>query len=84
MADELVSNAIQHSKSGEPSGTFRLRLTNRPGMSVRVEVADVDGRCVRLDGESCADAENSEGADCASSARWPSRGACTEMRPTAR
>jgi hypothetical protein len=23
MADELVSNAIQHGKSGEPSATFR-------------------------------------------------------------
>lgn len=44
MADELVSNAIQHTCSGESAGTFRVRVTVRAGTSVLVEVADAGGR----------------------------------------
>jgi serine/threonine-protein kinase RsbW len=61
MADELVSNAIQHSKSGEPNGTFRLRLTVRPGTSVRVEVADAGGAWAGQTGEPRADEHNLRG-----------------------
>jgi anti-sigma regulatory factor (Ser/Thr protein kinase) len=44
MADELVSNAVQHSDSREPGGTFGVRLEVRSGESVQVEVADAGGR----------------------------------------
>jgi serine/threonine-protein kinase RsbW len=60
MADELVSNAIQHSKSGEPGGMFRLRLTARRKTSVRVEVADSGGRWAP-DGEPFTDGDRLRG-----------------------
>jgi serine/threonine-protein kinase RsbW len=47
MADELVSNAVQHSDSREPGGTFRVRVQVRHGESVRVEVADGGGTWAR-------------------------------------
>ena len=43
MADELVSNAVLHSDSRKPGGTFELRVKVRRGESVRVEVADAGG-----------------------------------------
>jgi serine/threonine-protein kinase RsbW len=55
MADELVSNAIQHSNSQRPGGTFRVRVRVQPGRSVRVEVADAGGRWARPGSEPCAD-----------------------------
>lgn len=47
MADELASNAVQHSNSRAPGGTFGLRVLVRRGESVRVEVADAGGRWAR-------------------------------------
>jgi serine/threonine-protein kinase RsbW len=52
MADELASNAVQHSNSRAPGGTFGLRVLARRGESVRVEVADAGGRWAR---PGCAD-----------------------------
>jgi anti-sigma regulatory factor (Ser/Thr protein kinase) len=43
MADELVTNAVLHSRSHEPGGTFRLRILISDGDSVRIEVADAGG-----------------------------------------
>jgi anti-sigma regulatory factor (Ser/Thr protein kinase) len=43
MADELVSNAVQHSDSREPGGTFGVRVQVRADESVQVEVADAGG-----------------------------------------
>jgi serine/threonine-protein kinase RsbW len=43
MADELVTNAVLHSKSHEPDGMFRLHILISEGHSVRVEVADAGG-----------------------------------------
>ncbi len=39
---ELVTNAVLHSRSGQPGGWFAVRATVRAG-SVRVEVADEGG-----------------------------------------
>jgi len=47
MADELVSNAVLHSNSGRPGGTFGLRVLARPRESVRVEVTDAGGAWAR-------------------------------------
>jgi anti-sigma regulatory factor (Ser/Thr protein kinase) len=47
MADELASNAVQHSNSRASGGTFGLRVLVRRGESVRVEVADAGGRWAR-------------------------------------
>jgi anti-sigma regulatory factor (Ser/Thr protein kinase) len=38
--DELVANAIQHSRSGLPSGTVTVRVAVAPGKWLRVEVED--------------------------------------------
>jgi serine/threonine-protein kinase RsbW len=43
VADELVTNAVLHSRSHEPGGTFRLRILISDGDSVRIEVADAGG-----------------------------------------
>ena len=40
LADELAANAIAHSHSGQPGGTFTVRLTHVPGGHVRAEVQD--------------------------------------------
>jgi serine/threonine-protein kinase RsbW len=40
LASELAANAIAHSDSGRPGGTFTVRLTHEPGSGVRAEVAD--------------------------------------------
>jgi serine/threonine-protein kinase RsbW len=40
LASELAANAIAHSHSGRPGGTFTIRLTHEPGCGVRAEVAD--------------------------------------------
>jgi anti-sigma regulatory factor (Ser/Thr protein kinase) len=47
MADELVTNALQHTKSREPGGTFGVRVLVCHGEWVRVEVADAGGRWAR-------------------------------------
>jgi serine/threonine-protein kinase RsbW len=38
--DELVVNAIQHSRSGLPGGTVTIRVAVTPGKGLRVEVED--------------------------------------------
>jgi hypothetical protein len=38
--DELVANAIQHSRSGLPGGEITVRVVTRPGRWLRVEVED--------------------------------------------
>lgn len=50
MADELVTNAVLHSNSHEPGGTFRLRVLVCDGDSVRIEVADSGGEWARSGG----------------------------------
>jgi serine/threonine-protein kinase RsbW len=47
MADELASNAVQHSNSRAPGATFGLRVLVHRGQSVRVEVVDAGGRWTR-------------------------------------
>jgi serine/threonine-protein kinase RsbW len=43
-ADELVTNAIQHSRSGLPGGTITVRVITQPGQWLRVEVEDAGPR----------------------------------------
>lgn len=43
LASELVANAIRHSRSGQPGGTFTVRASIRPGVCARVEVVDQGG-----------------------------------------
>jgi serine/threonine-protein kinase RsbW len=40
LASELAANAIAHSHSGRPGGTFTIRLSHEPGSAVQAEVAD--------------------------------------------
>lgn len=42
-ASELATNAIRHSASGWPGGTFTVRAEIRPGRSVHLEVHDEGG-----------------------------------------
>jgi len=44
--DELVANAVQHSRSGLPGGEITVRVVTRPGEWLRVEVED-QGPCLR-------------------------------------
>lgn len=43
LASELATNAIRHSRSGHPDGTFTVRATLYPGHCVCVEVTDYGG-----------------------------------------
>ncbi len=43
LASELVTNAIMHSRSGEPGGTFTIRAELRQGEYARLEVEDLGG-----------------------------------------
>ena len=40
LASELAANAIAHSHSGRPGGSFTVCLTHEPGSGVRAEIAD--------------------------------------------
>jgi len=40
---ELAANAVVHSNSRRPGGTFTVRIERRPGAFIRIEVED-DGR----------------------------------------
>lgn len=42
-ASELAANAVLHSDSRRPGGTFTVRVESRPGAHVRVEVEDGGG-----------------------------------------
>lgn len=43
LASELAANAIQHSRSGRPGGTFTVGVTLYPGQYAWVEIADQGG-----------------------------------------
>ena len=47
LACELATNAVLHSRSGRPDGTFTVRATLYPGDYAWVEVADEDGPWTR-------------------------------------
>lgn len=59
VASELAANAVVHSASGEPGGTFWVHLTTVPDEYVRVEVCDQGGSWVRRD----QDGERPHGLD---------------------
>jgi serine/threonine-protein kinase RsbW len=40
---ELAANAVLHSNSRRPGGTFTVRIENRPGACIRIEVEDDGG-----------------------------------------
>ena len=40
---ELATNAVLHSNSGRPGGTFTVRIGSRPGADIRIEVEDDGG-----------------------------------------
>jgi len=40
LTDELVANAVQHSRSGLPGGEITVRVITEPGEWLRVEVDD--------------------------------------------
>jgi anti-sigma regulatory factor (Ser/Thr protein kinase) len=40
---ELATNAVLHSRSRRPGGTFTVRIETRPGAYIRVEVEDDGG-----------------------------------------
>jgi anti-sigma regulatory factor (Ser/Thr protein kinase) len=42
--DELVANAVQHSRSGLPGGTLTVRISADPGCWLRVDVVDAGPR----------------------------------------
>jgi len=42
-ASELATNAARHSRSGLRGGTFTMRVTVAPGVSVRVDIQDDGG-----------------------------------------
>jgi len=56
---ELAANAVVHSASGEPGGTFSARLSAIPGEYVRLEVRDQGGPWVQRD----QDGERPHGLD---------------------
>src|SRR5579862_6274698 len=43
LASELATNAVVHSKSGQPGGTFTVRAEVRPGDYAWLEVEDQGG-----------------------------------------
>jgi anti-sigma regulatory factor (Ser/Thr protein kinase) len=43
LASELATNAVTHSRSGEPGATFTVRAELRQGAYARVEVEDLGG-----------------------------------------
>jgi anti-sigma regulatory factor (Ser/Thr protein kinase) len=40
---ELAANAVLHSDSGRPGGTFTVRVESFPGAHIRIEVEDGGG-----------------------------------------
>jgi serine/threonine-protein kinase RsbW len=40
---ELAANAVRHSNSRRPGGTFTVRIGSRPGADIRLEVEDDGG-----------------------------------------
>jgi anti-sigma regulatory factor (Ser/Thr protein kinase) len=45
---ELAANAVLHSNSGRPGGTFTVRIGSRPGAYIRIEVEDDGGPWLAL------------------------------------
>ena len=88
MADELVTNAVLHSRSHEPGGTFRLRILISDGDSVRIEVADAGGewasRAAGTAGMVRSMAPAWAGGACASWRRSLPHGVWKGTRPAAR
>ena len=44
LISELAANAITHSDSGQPGGTFTVRVSHHPGGHVRAEIQDGGSR----------------------------------------
>jgi serine/threonine-protein kinase RsbW len=44
---ELAANAVLHSNSRRPGGTYTVRAEGRPGASIRIEVEDDGGPWIR-------------------------------------
>lgn len=42
-ASELATNAVRHSRSGQPGGTFTVQVAVFPGTHVQIEVRDEGG-----------------------------------------
>jgi anti-sigma regulatory factor (Ser/Thr protein kinase) len=61
LADELAANAVQHSRSRGPGGTFTVTVEACPGHWVRVEVADDGGPGVPHLADDGASTSNSTG-----------------------
>ena len=58
--DELVVNAVRHTKSGQPGGVFVVEIARWDGM-VAVAVTDQGGPCDPIAGCARADAESGRG-----------------------
>lgn len=58
-ASELAANAVVHSASGTPGGTFWVHLTAVPGAYIRIEVCDQGGPWLQRE----HDAERPHGLD---------------------
>jgi anti-sigma regulatory factor (Ser/Thr protein kinase) len=43
VASEIGTNAIIHTRSGDPGGTFQVRITRRPDRTARLEIHDQGG-----------------------------------------
>jgi hypothetical protein len=59
--DELVANAVQHSRSGLPGGTVTVRVITQPGEWFRVEVEDAGPRLRAVPDEGGPLAEHGRG-----------------------
>jgi anti-sigma regulatory factor (Ser/Thr protein kinase) len=59
MASEISTNAVVHSNSGQPGGTFTVRAEIRPGDYAWLEVEDQGGPWVKRD----HDVEHGRGLD---------------------
>jgi anti-sigma regulatory factor (Ser/Thr protein kinase) len=59
LGSELVTNAIMHSKSGQPGGEFTVRAQVRPGSYAWLEVEDQGGPWIEHE----ADEEHGHGLD---------------------
>jgi anti-sigma regulatory factor (Ser/Thr protein kinase) len=77
-ASELAANAVLHSHSGLPGGTFTVRAIVNPGHYVRIDVEDDGGPWTPAVRDPLAATAKT------SSAFSPARGVSTVIRPTER